>query len=91
MPRKPKHRKISFEFKNTIFKPAWIPTKNLEVVTLEADELEAIRLAYLENLSMQQGAEKMWVSAPTFHRILKKASKKIWEALIFTKAIKIEK
>ena len=70
MPRKQKFRRINYEFPYILYKPAGVPQKELETISLWKDELEAIRLVYLENLTMQQGAEKMWVSAPTFNRIV---------------------
>jgi predicted DNA-binding protein (UPF0251 family) len=62
----------------------------LETISLWKDELEAIRLVYLENLTMQQGAEKMWVSAPTFNRIVNSGLKKLAEWIINLKAIKLD-
>jgi len=46
-------------------------------------------LADKDGLSMQQWAEKMWISAPTFNRLLQSAHNKIADALVEWKAIKI--
>jgi predicted DNA-binding protein (UPF0251 family) len=62
----------------------------LEDVTLTVDEFEAIRLADLENLYQEQAAEKMNVSRQTFGRIIESARKKVAEALVQGKALKIE-
>ena len=76
MPKQKICRKINYEFPFILYKPAWICQKNLEIIDLQEDELEAIRLVYLENLNMKQWAEKMQVSAPTFNRILNSGLKK---------------
>jgi predicted DNA-binding protein (UPF0251 family) len=62
----------------------------LEEITLTIDEFEAIRLADLENLYQQQAADKMKISRPTFGRIIESAHKKVAEALVRGKALKIE-
>jgi len=74
----------------TYFKPAGIPLRNLPEVILNFDELEALRLAELEDLDQESAAKKMKISRITFQRILHRAHKKIAESLIFGKAIKIE-
>jgi len=72
------------------FKPRGIPLSMLEEVILTVDEFEAIRLADLEGLYQEQAAEKMNVSRPTFGRIIESAHKKVAEALVKGKALKIE-
>lgn len=62
----------------------------LKEVILTVDEFEAIRLADLENLYQEQAAEKMNVSRQTFGRIIESARKKVAEALVQGKALKIE-
>jgi len=63
----------------------------LEEVDLNVDELEAIRLCDLQGINQTGAAKKMKVSQSTLSRILISAHKKIAEALIEGKAIKIEK
>jgi predicted DNA-binding protein (UPF0251 family) len=72
------------------FKPRGIPLSMLEEVILTVDEFEAIRLADLENLYQEQAAERMKVSRQTFGRIIDSAHKKVAEALVTGKALKIE-
>jgi len=72
------------------YKPRGIPLSILEEVVLTIDEFEAIRLADLRGLYQEQAALKMRVSRPTFSRIIESAHKKISEALIEGKALKIE-
>jgi len=62
----------------------------LETVELAKDELEAIRLTDLEGHYQEQAAEQMGVSRQTLGNILKRAHKKIAEALIQGKAIQLE-
>jgi predicted DNA-binding protein (UPF0251 family) len=63
----------------------------LEVVELTIEEMEAYRLRYINDLDQQQSAEKMNTSASTYQRIFYSTSKKIADALINGKAIKIIK
>ena len=62
----------------------------LETVELSADELEAVRLTDFEELYQEQAAEQMGVSRQTLGLILKRAHKKIADALLFRKAIQLE-
>ena len=90
MGRHPLCRRVSFMPSVTFFKPAGIPLRELEEVCLSVEELEAIRLKDIEDLEQEQCAEKMNISRPTFVRILDAARKKMAEALIKGKAIRIE-
>ena len=76
--------------KATCFKPAGIPLKSLEEVTLKAEEVEALRLVDLEGLKQEESARKINVSRSTFQRVLESARKKLAEAILKGKAIKIE-
>lgn len=73
------------------FKPQGIPLRLLEEIVLMSDEVEAIKLYEVDGLEQTKAAEKMKISQPTFARILSSANKKISEALIKGKAIKIER
>lgn len=72
------------------FKPAGIPLRDLEEVSLSVEEAEAIRLKDMEGLEQEQGAEKMNISRPTFQRILASARKKIADVVLNGKALRIE-
>lgn len=72
------------------FKPQGISLRMLEEVVLRADELEALKLYDVDGLEQTKAAEKMKISQPTFARILDSAYKKIADALIKGKAIRIE-
>jgi hypothetical protein len=54
------------------------------------DELEALRLADKEGLYQEQAAEGMHISRPTFGRIVESARRKVAEALVEGKALRIE-
>jgi len=62
----------------------------LDEVVLGIDELEALRLADLEGLYQERAARRMRVSRPTFSRIVEAARRKVAEALVRGRAIKIE-
>lgn len=62
----------------------------LDEVRLSVEEAEAIRLKDLEGLEQEQGAEKMNISRPTFQRLLASGRQKMADALLKSKAIKIE-
>jgi predicted DNA-binding protein (UPF0251 family) len=81
---------VGFNPNVTYFKPRGIPLVDLDEVILQIDEFEAVRLKDLENLEQEECAQKMNISQPTFHRLVLSARKKIADAIINGKAIKIE-
>lgn len=89
MPRPKIQRCIRFSPSAVYFKPQGIPLRLLEEVVLEKDELEALKLYEIDSLEQTEAAKKMKISQPTFARILNKAHKKIADALINGKAIKL--
>ena len=54
------------------------------------DEFEALRQADLGGLYQEQAAEQMGVSRPTFSRIIESAHRKVADALVHGKALRIE-
>jgi predicted DNA-binding protein (UPF0251 family) len=89
MPRPTKCRRVELEPKFTYFKPAGIPKHLLTELELSVEELEAIRLKDLVGLEQEECATRMYVSRPTFQRILSAARGKLAEAVVEGKAIKI--
>ena len=83
-------RRILAEPDVTYFKPRGIPLRELEEITLSVEEFESVRLKDLEGLEQEECAKKMNISQPTFHRLVLSARKKIADAIINGKAIKIE-
>jgi predicted DNA-binding protein (UPF0251 family) len=91
MVRPLKPRRISFDPDVVYFKPRAVPLSLLEEIDLSIDELEALRLCDLKDLEQKEAAKKMKISQATLQRILTSARKKVAEALINGKAIKIKK
>jgi predicted DNA-binding protein (UPF0251 family) len=90
MPRPPCCRRVSGRPASSVFKPAGIPTRMLEEIVMALDEFESIRLADFEGLYQEEAAGRMNVSRPTFGRIIESAHRKVAEAIIRGKALKIE-
>lgn len=63
--------------------------RELNIVSLSAEELEAIRLKNVLCLDQVSAAEEMKTSQSTYQRILASGYKKIADALVNGKAIKI--
>jgi len=91
MPRPKIPRCVRFSPDVYYFKPRGIPLRMLEEVVLLPDELEALKLYEVDGLEQTPAAKKMKISQPTFARILGSAHKKIAEAIIKGKAIRIER
>ena len=91
MVRPIKPRRILFNPNVTYFKPRAVSLMELEEVSLSADELEAIRLCDFKDMDQIEAAKNLKISQSTLSRILISAHKKIAEALVEGKAIKIEK
>jgi uncharacterized protein len=90
MTRPPRPRRIGFVPDITYFKPAGIPLRFMEEVSVSMEEVEALRLKDLESLDQEASAVKMNISRPTFQRVLASARQKIADALLNGKAIRIE-
>jgi predicted DNA-binding protein (UPF0251 family) len=90
MARPRKWRRVASIPEVTYFKPAGIPLRALEDVGLTVEEVEALRLKDLAALQQVECAERMHISRPTFHRILRSARRKIADAFVNGKAIRVE-
>lgn len=90
MPRPWCKRRIVFVPQVTCFKPAGIPADALEGVTLTLDAPEALRLADFNGLYQEQAAERIGVSRATFARIIESARKKVADALLHGKVLRVE-
>ena len=89
MSRRPIERAVAGMPRVALFKPAGVPTRELEQLQLAVDELEAIRLVDLEGLTHEQAAEEMGVSRQTVGRVLERGRAKVAGALVGGKAILI--
>jgi len=90
MPRPRRCRNVRFNPDITFFRPEGVKESYLEESILTVDEFEAVRLKDLEGLDQEKAAKKMNISQPTFHRLIRSARKKIADAIVKGKAIKIE-
>ena len=82
-------KKIRFNPDITYFKPQGAPMRFLDIVEITAEEVEALRLKNDKNLDQEKAAKMMRTSRSTFQRILTSAYKKLTNALINGKAIKL--
>ena len=89
MPRPRCHRHICHHPAARYFKPQGIPLCALEELALEPDELEALRLADFQGLYHEGAAEHMRISRATFGRILENARRKVADALLHGKALRL--
>jgi len=72
------------------FKPAGIKASELDENILELPEFEAIRLVDFKQMSQGEAGKQMKISQPTLSRVLESGRKKIADAIVNGKAIKIE-
>jgi uncharacterized protein len=82
-------RKLHHSFSDVYYKPRGIPLRNLQEVVVSDEELEVLRLRYLEKLDQNQAAQKMKISQSQYQRDLVNVMEKITAAFIESKAIKI--
>ena len=79
MPRNSKCRRVCAEFQNKVFAPQGDMPK--DYLTMNVEELEALRLCDLEGLDQEDAATRMGVSRGTLQRILYAARQKSASAL----------
>ncbi len=85
-----KTRIIQFQPSVTFFKPAGIPLRDLEIIQITREEIEALRLSHLQNLGQKEASDMMGISQPTLNRTLDSVYKKITQAMTSGCAIRIE-
>lgn len=90
MARPLKQRRVWWHPRCKCFEPVLDYFRQPPDIFLSLDELEAIRLADLEGFYQEEAAKKMNISRQTFGNILESARKKIADALINVKTLKIE-
>jgi len=90
VPRPRKCRRIEKTPRVDFYKPRGIPLSELEEACLSVEGLEALRLADLEGLTMEQAATVMEVSRHTFGRVLAQARTTVARALTTGQALRIE-
>ncbi len=82
MSRPPRCRRITAAPKSRGFRPHGPALSSRGKIALGLDEVEALRLADLEGLHHEEAAARMRISRPTFSRIVEAARKKVAEALV---------
>lgn len=89
MARPIKTRRVEFFPDTDYFLPLGKPKCQVEEISLKIEELEAMRLKDIEELTQEECAEKMKVSRQTFQNIIDSARRKVAIALTEGKAISI--
>ncbi len=84
-------RRLGRDFSEIYFKPRGIPLRELNEVTITDEELETIRLRYLEKMDQDEASKKMGISQSQYQRDLTSVLEKITKALIEGYAINIAK
>lgn len=89
MPRPMKHRWVEFFPEHTYYAPRGIRACELEEIELKLEELEAMRLKDIEQLTQEECAERMGISRQTFQNIIDSARRKVAIALTQGQALHI--
>jgi predicted DNA-binding protein (UPF0251 family) len=89
MPRPKKQRRCRRYDGDRIFKPRSIPMSDLETITLELDELEAMRLCDHDGRDQTEAGDEMGVSRGTVQRLLRSGRSKVLSALLSNAALLI--
>ena len=89
MPRPTKCRRVCHYPQTAEFRPADADATQPPII-LNVDEYEAIRLIDREGLSQEQCSERMQVARTTVQRVYESARKKIADALVDGRSLRIE-
>ena len=87
--RRRNRRRVKYDYNNIYYKPQGVPLRELSEVVITTEELETLRLRYVEDLSQNDAAKKMGLSQSQYQRDLVSTLKKITNALINGDAINI--
>jgi len=90
MTRPLKCRKVTAEPRAYYFKPRAVPLCGLEEITLQLDEYQALKYAELDGKDQACAAAAMKISRQTFGNILSSARRKLADAVVNGKALKID-
>jgi len=83
-------KKVEWHCNFTHITPVGQGIIQIEEILVSHEELEALRLKDCLGLEQKQAAKAMNISQPTFHRLLREARKKISDAIVNSKQIKIK-
>jgi len=84
-------RNLGYQFDEIYFKPRGVPLSTLNEVHISDEELETLRLRYIEKIDQDEAAKKMGISQSQYQRDLNVVLEKISKALIQGDAISITK
>ena len=73
-----------------MFKPAGTPLADLEIIELDADELEAVSLCDRDAMTQAEAGVEMGISRGTIQRLVTSGRKKIVGALLSGHALVIK-
>lgn len=73
-----------------LYKPAGVPMTGLKQIALYPDELEALRLCDLEDLTQEEAGARMGVSRGTVQRLLASGRRKVVKAITERSALAFE-
>lgn len=90
MARPRKWRKVCYLPESNLFGPLDIQIEEDQFIMMPVDQYETIRLIDLEGLTQEECAQQMHIARTTVQRIYSNARKKIAEALVNGKALRIE-
>ncbi|MCG8483303.1 MAG: DUF134 domain-containing protein [Clostridia bacterium] len=90
MPRPKKWRKVCSLPAHKLYGPRNCKSDENEIIEMEVEEFETIRLMDFEGLNQTECAEKMNVARSTVQRIYDDARKKMADSLVNGKLLKIE-
>ncbi|WP_087821266.1 DUF134 domain-containing protein [Photobacterium aquimaris] len=82
-------RKIACRPAYSCFKPNGVPMKQLPLLTLASDELEALRLVDMQGLQQLQAAQQLGVSRQTLGNIIARGRRKVAQALVMGMALEL--
>ncbi len=84
-------RRIGYDFSEIYFKPRGIPLRELTEVNISKEEMETLRLRYIEKLDQLIAATRMGISQSQYQRDVTSAMEKIIKALMNGSALSISK
>lgn len=90
MTRPLKCRKVTAKPRAYYFKPRAVPLCELQETALFLDEFQALKYAELDGKDQAAAAAAMGISRQTFGNILASARRKLADAVVNGKALKIE-
>ena len=90
VPRPRKRREVALPPRALVYKPAGVALEGLRRISLLPEELEALRLMDVEDLTQAEAAARMGVSRSTLQRILSRARRQVAAALVAGAALVLE-